>query len=199
MATVKTPTVRYIGKSFQTADGYVKTQSWTAPLAASTTAVHAAINSNAVVTSGITSPDVARNVTIVGAGSGHLAAGTVTINGTDIRGATLSETLTLNSNTTVVGSKAFASVTSIDLTAVTGNDVNNTVAVGIGTKLGLSRCLPAANTVFVATTDGVTDTAPTVATSATVVASNTAIMNTAPNASHNYLIAFVSSELTSAA
>jgi len=167
--------------------------SLTAPVAASNTAVHAAINSNAVITTAITQPDFARNITIVGAGSGHNAAGTVTINGTDVRGVAISETLTLNGNTAVVGAKAFKTVTSIDMTAVTGNDANNTVSVGVGNKFGLTRKMDA-NNVLLEAVDGVQETPSAVAFSTSAICSNTVTPLTAANASHNYIITYVTNE-----
>lgn len=193
---VKTPFTAYRGKEFLGSKGYIRRDSWTAPAAASTTAVHVAVNSNAVITTGITNPDFPRNITIVGAGSGHAATGTVVINGTNIRDQVISETLTLNSNTTVAGNKAFKTVTSIDMTGVSGNDANDTVAVGIGTKFGLAKKL-VENSVLLSCTDTSQDTLPTVATSSSAVESNTVIFNTAPNASHNYSVIYVATELVS--
>ena len=115
----------------------VRLNEWVAPLAAAATAVHAAISTAAVVTAAITNPDYARLITITGAGSGHAATGNVVINGTDINGSTISDTIALNGNTTVAGVKAFATVTSIDTTGVSGIDANDTVQVGIGSGLGL--------------------------------------------------------------
>ena len=109
-----------------------------APAAANNTGVHAAISTAAVITTAITQPDVPRTIRINGAGSGHNAAGVVTINGTDVDGAVISEGITLNGNTAVDGLKAFKTVTSIDTSAITGNDANNTVTVGFGASLGLA-------------------------------------------------------------
>lgn len=108
-----------------------------APAVADTTSVHAAITTAAVITTGITNPDVPRTMRIVSGGSGHSAAGNVVFTGTDILGATITDTLTLNGNTAVEGVKAFATVTSIDTTGVTGNDANDTIACGFGQSLGL--------------------------------------------------------------
>lgn len=112
-------------------------QTWAAPAAASTTYVHAAISTAVVTTSGITNPDYPRVISIVGAGSGHSATGSVVINGTDIQGNVISDSIALNGNTTVNGVKAFKTVTSIDTTGVTGIDTNDTVTVGIAAALGL--------------------------------------------------------------
>ena len=202
MALEKPLAQRDAAQQFQSPSGAIRRQKWTAPAAASTTAVHAAVNSNAVITTGITNPDKPRNVTIVGAGSGHAATGNVVINGTDIRGNAISETLALNSNTTVAGNKAFATVTSIDMTGVSGNDANDTVAVGTGVKLGLDRNL-LDQSVLDGYADGVREaTFPTVAASGTVatasISSNTVSFNTAPNGTHNFSVYFATTDITEA-
>jgi hypothetical protein len=198
MAYVKTPNTTYQVAAIQSKAGYVRRQKWTHPALGSTTAVHAAINSAAVVTTGITNPDFARVLTVVGAGSGHNAAGTVTINGTDIRGNTIADTLTLNSNTTVVGTKAFKTVTSIDFTAVTGNDANNTVAVGTGAPLGLDRLMDADEYIN-GSVDGVFEgTRATVAVDSTDISKNTVSFNTALANTKTYRAVYVTKELTRA-
>lgn len=186
---------RFMGESFQTKKGYIVRQTWAAPAAAGAASVLAATNSNLVITAGITNPDFPRLLSIVSAGSGHNAAGTVTLNGTDIRGNVISETLTLNGNTTVNSTKAFATVTSVDMTAVTGNDANNTVSVGIGAKLGLNRIAPA-DTVLSGDADGTKEaTVPVITNNSTDISKNVVSFTTAPNGSHNLGVNFVSTEL----
>jgi hypothetical protein len=65
------------------------------------------------VLAGITNPGAPRNVTITGGASGQ--AGNVTVKGTNFAGAAISESPTLSGTATVVGNKAFATVTEIDL------------------------------------------------------------------------------------
>jgi hypothetical protein len=198
MATVKTPYTTYQVGGIQSKTGAIRRQRWTHPALGTTTAVHAAINSAAVVTTGITSPDFPRVVTIVGAGSGHSAAGTVTINGTDIRDNVIADTLTLNGNTTVVGVKAFKTVTSIDFTAVTGNDANNTVAVGTSALLGLDRLMDA-DEYLQGSVDGTFEaTRATVTYDAAVLSKNTVSFNTALGNTHTYRAVYVTKELTTA-
>jgi hypothetical protein len=151
------------------------------PAAASATAVHAAIaltSTTQTVTTGITSPDVPRNVTAKGNASG--ITGNVVITGTDAEDAALTETIALSGASEVVGNKAFKTVTSIALPAEThaGTD---TVSIGAGSKLGLGARL-GRNSVSSAYLAGVVEgTAPTVATSSTVMASNTVTLNSALN------------------
>ncbi len=182
--------------SMQSADGYVRRQKWTHPAVGATTAIHAAINSALVVTTGITNPDFPRVLTIVGAGSGHSAAGTVTINGTDIRGNVIADTITLNGNTTVAGVKAFATVTSLDFTSVTGNDANNTVAIGTAAPLGLDR-LMTADEYINGSVDGTFEaTRATITYDASDISKNTVSFNTALANTKTYRAIFVTKELT---
>lgn len=174
---------------------HIRRNSFVDAAAASATAVHAAMSAAALVTTGITNPTYARNVSVVGAGSGHNAAGDVIINGTDIRGAVISETLTLNGDTSVPGAKAFKTITSIDLRGVTGIDANNTVTVGIGVKFGLDRKMDS-DGVLKATVGGAADSAlPTVAFSASAISGNTVQFATAPNASRDYIVTFATNEV----
>jgi len=159
-------------------------QSLGSPAAASATAVHAALAVLAsagpqVVTSGITSPDVPRNLTATAGGTaGDVAAVQVTVTGTDASGAVITEALpafTLDTTGIVTGSKAFATVTSYSVPAMDGTGA--TVAIGTGEKLGLGAHL-ARNTVIAAYLAGTKEgTAPTVAVSASVLSSNTVDLN----------------------
>ncbi|WP_422928553.1 hypothetical protein [Singulisphaera sp. PoT] len=157
------------------------------PALGTTSAVHAAIADNGsqqVVTAAITGPDVPRNVTATSGGTAaNITAVQVVVNGTDYRGNAISETLpafTAGSATTVVGSKAFATVTSI---AVPANGTGVTTAIGTGAKLGLPARLNS-DTVLNAFLNGVREaTRPTVAFDATNVGGNTVTLNSALNGS----------------
>lgn len=84
--------------------------------AASSDAVHAAINLVAEVqsvTTGITNPGWARNIRIDGNVSG--INGKVKIHGTNFRGETITEEIQANGTTAVDGTLAFRTVTKIDL------------------------------------------------------------------------------------
>jgi hypothetical protein len=144
------------------------------PAVGATAAVHAAVTdtgSPQVITTGITSPAVCRNVTATAGGTG-----------TDINGVAITETLpafTVDTAGTVVGSKAFATVTSITIPAHDGTGA--TTAVGTGAKLGLPRRLTR-NSVANAYLAGVKEgTAPTIATDATNASGNTATLNSTLN------------------
>lgn len=158
------------------------------PALGTNNAVHAALatldsGGPQVVTTSITNPDVPRNVTATSGGTaGDIKAVQVTVTGTDLEGNTITETLpvfTVDSATTVVGSKAFRAVTSYSVPAMDGTGA--TVAIGVGSKLGLPTRL-AVNTVKAAYLNGTKEgTPPTVAVSSTDIASNTASLNSALN------------------
>lgn len=159
---------------------------FTAPAATSATAVHAAVTDDGTeqtITSGITNPDVPRNVTATPGGtSTDIGAIQVVVEGTDTFGEAISETLpafTANATTAVTGSKAFATITSITIPAHDGTGA--TTSIGTGSKLGLPAAL-SRNTVVAAFLDGAKEgTAPTVAVDASEVASNTVTLNSALN------------------
>jgi hypothetical protein len=148
-------------------------------IAESATSVHAAITLTAsaqTVTAAITSPAIPRNVSITGSAAG--IAGNVTVTGTNYNGDTITEVIALSGTSTVVGNKAFATVVSIALPAKT-NSSGDTVSIGTGSKLGLPVKL-AHNTCLIAFLDSTKEsTAPTIATSATVLESNTITLNSA--------------------
>lgn len=119
------------------------------------------------VTTGITQPGGARNlVATPGGTAANVLAVSVVVNGTDINGAALSETLpafTAGALTPVVGVKAFKAVTSVVLPIV---GAATTVSIGRGAKLGMPYPMNRA-TVLNAWLGGVREaTAPTVNTNA---------------------------------
>lgn len=192
----KQPYKREVRSEVQATSGYVRRQKWTHPALGATTAIHAAVNSTAVLTTGITNPDFPRVLTVVSAGSGHNAAGNVVINGTDIRGNVISDTITLNGNTAVAGVKAFKTVTSIDLTGVTGNDANNTVAVGTGPALGLDRIMTADEYVNGSVDGTFESTRATITYDSADISKNTVTFNTALANTKVYRAVYVTKEAT---
>ena len=115
-------------------------------------------------------PSCAKNLTVVG-GAANMV-GDVVITGTDINGATITETFALNGTSAQTGDKAFKTVTNIALPVLT--TAGDTVDVGWGVKLGLPVCL-AQNTVLVAYRDTSTADTGTVAVDAADVSENTYI------------------------
>jgi len=108
-----------------------------APLAASATAVHAALAGTAAVDypGPFTNPDVPRNVTGVFATS--YDGGNITITGTDQFDQPQTETLTAVANSTVAGTKIFKTVTAARRSTVGANGA--TASLGRGTKLGMKN------------------------------------------------------------
>ena len=92
-----------------------------------------------VVTTGITNPPTPRVLSITGNKS--TAVGDVIIEGTDMAGAELVETITSTGDATVVGTKAFATVTKITLPAFAGA-VAEAISVGLADAFGLPYRLP---------------------------------------------------------
>lgn len=160
------------------------------PAVGATTAVHAALAVLAsggpqVVTTGITSPDIPRNLTATAGGTAaDVAAVQVTVTGTDYAGNTITETLpafTLNTTGTVTGNKAFRTVTSYSVPAMDGTGA--TVAIGTGAKLGLPTAM-GTDRLTNASFNGVRETTrPTVTVSSSELASNTATLNSTLNGS----------------
>lgn len=159
-----------------------------APAVADTDGIMSALTddgSEAVITTGvnINLPDVPRNITATSGGTaGDIAAIQVVLAGLDAEGNAISETLpifTADSATTVVGSKAFAQVTSVTIPAHDGTGA--TTSIGFGDKLGIGTRLKrnAVNKAYLANV--VEGTAPTVAVNADDLESNTADLNSALN------------------
>lgn len=123
--------------------GYTETSKKVAT--ASTTAVMAATNaatSPVTVTSGLTNPDVPRNLTVTGGGTtAQILDSLVTVNGYNIEGKPISEAFRFAATTggTITGVKAFKTITSVVIGQQGG--VAPTFAVGTGNKLGVNHNL----------------------------------------------------------
>lgn len=131
-----------------------------------------------VVTAFVAQPDVPRNVTVKG--NAAAVTGDVVIEGTNVEGAAISETIALNAATLVAGNKAFRTVTRITLPPYASANTER-VRVGLGAKLGLPVRL-SRNTVLAAYRANAREgTAPTVVVSASAIESNTATLNSALN------------------
>jgi len=130
------------------------------------------------ITTNISNPAVPRSLRVKGNATG--ITGNVVITGTNYANEVITETVALDGSNAVETTKAFKTITQIDL-PVEVHAGTDTVSVGAGNKLGLPFKL-AHNTVLVAfrgnTKEG---TAPTVTTSATAIESNTVLLNSALN------------------
>ncbi len=134
-----------------------------------------------VVTTDITSPAAARNATATAGGTaGDIKAVAQTVHGTNLLDEVISEVLpafTANTPGTVVGNKAFKTITSYESPAQDG--LGATVAIGFGDKLGLP-CMLGLNTVGECYLNGVKEAAaPTVATDSAAVENNTVLLASA--------------------
>jgi len=138
--------------------------------------------SEQIITTGFTNPTPARVVTATSGGTaGDIGAIQVIVTGKNLGGETITETLpifTADAATTVVGSKAFADVTSVTIPAHDGTGA--TTSIGSGNALGLAHEL-IVNTVM----DGmvyfggtVESTEPTITTSVTLLEENTVTFDT---------------------
>lgn len=126
----------------------------------------------------IAQPPCARNVTVTVAATtaGDVKAAAIVVTGTNLAGETITENFTPTADTpaTLVGAKAFKTITSVAVPAQDGASV--TVDVGFGQLIGLPYKL-AKKRVLVTLNDGVVDTAPTLTISESALESNTVDFN----------------------
>ena len=146
--------------------------------------VHAAVTDDGTeqtISTGITNPPTPRNITATSGGTaGDVGAIQVTINGTNEDNEVISEVLpvfTVDSATTVVGAKAFKTVTSIVIPAHDGTGA--TTSVGLGSKLGLGVKLSRDSIVGAHLTGVLEATRPTVAFDAAKMEGNTVDLSSA--------------------
>ena len=142
----------------------------TTPAIGTATYVHANITLIQTLTqdikTGITNPDYPRILTVKGVTN---VTGNVVITGTDINDAVLTETIASNGAAEVLGTKAFKTVTNINVPpyAVAGTE---TISIGVGNKIGFPIAVPNASTVTAKTFDGSADST-TITASATLALS----------------------------
>lgn len=134
-------------------------------------------------TATIVNPAVPRNVTSTAGGTAvDIKAVQPIVHGTDQAGVSINETLaafTVDTAGSVVGNKAFQTITMIDLPPHDGNGA--TTSFGTGAKLGLGERADR-NSVVAAYLNGVLEgTAPTVAFSAADMSGNTVELSSALN------------------
>jgi len=99
-------------------------------------------------------PDISRNITVtVTAGDTADTMGKITVVGTNYNDESISEEIIPVADSTVAGSKAFKSVTTITGSGWTidgSEETNDTVTIGIGDKIGLPLALEDISEVMVA-------------------------------------------------
>lgn len=167
----------------------------TQAIAASTTGILAAFATSTLATektTGFTQPSCAKNVTATAGGTaGDIKAVQVVIEGTDVAGNAITETLpafTVDTAGSVTGSKAFKTITKVTVPGMDG--AGATVAIGFGEKLGIPYKLQT-NTCMLGSKGATKEaTAPTVAVSASALESNTIDFNSALDGTemHAYFI-----------
>lgn len=126
-------------------------------------------------------PDVARVITLTSGGTaGDIKAVQAVVNGTNMADEVIAETMpifTVNTATTVTGTKAFKTVTSVVVPAMDGAAAE--VSVGYGAALGIPYKMSFAADVLKAYFAGSPETLAAQTVSATVLESNTATTTTA--------------------
>lgn len=149
---------------------------WDEPIAGATLGTAMALGDDASSkTSDLPEIDVPRTLSVVTNKTDTTSV--VKITGTDISGAVIDESLTLNSSTPKAGLKAFATITKIDLPAKV--DEAQTVTLAATNVLGMPYRL-AHDTVLAMYLDDVKKTSSTeVKTDAAVISKNTIYLGTA--------------------
>ncbi len=148
-----------------------------------------------VISSFTAQPDVPRNLTITPTGTtGDVESCVIAVVGTDYLGRALTENFTFaaDASTAQTGNKAFKTVTSITFPAnCESGGFNASWIVGVGSKLGLKRCLNVAGDVFKVNFDGANETVGTVAASTSAVSANTYTPTGTMNAAKDVGLYFV--------
>ncbi len=176
-------------------------EEWTDPPAASANAIKTAIATVAAVTTysgaalngtvgaAVMSPP--RNITVTTAGATPAdAPATAVINGLDVNGNAISETITVAQTATIAtGVKAFAQVTSIVLPAADGTGA--TLAFGFGALIGFAKKLKTRAglaTLLMEISGGTKVTTATIADAATGLPNGTYSAAAAPDGSRDYAV-----------
>ena len=179
----------------------VEKQTFTNPIVASaTTLSSAAAGPTSAAAASITSfsaqPDMPRNIVITPGGTtGDIENCTITVSGTNIQNASISEDFVFLADATgaVTGNKAFKTVSSVSFPAnCESGGFAATWDIGIGSKLGVKYCMESAGHIFFSTLNGAKEaTAPTMAASSSAVGSNTATFNGTLNGSNDFELFFI--------
>lgn len=134
-----------------------------------------------VITTMTAQPPCARNVTVKSGGSaGDLKASKITVRGTNVAGAEIYEEFDVTADTALnaTGSKAFASVTAVEIPAQDG--ATATIQVGWGVKYGLPVKLVGQTPMWGYIDGTLESTAPTLVSDEGELEKNLVSFNTAP-------------------
>lgn len=135
-----------------------------------------------LVTADITNPPYPRNLTLtIGGTGGDVKAGDLVVTGTNFKDEVISETFTLEADTTTAqtGTLAFKTVTSVLIPQQDGTGA--TFAIGFGTKIGLPFFLDKKTCIMAVHNGAIETTAPTMAVDADEIEKNTITLDTALN------------------
>jgi len=182
-------------------DKLIYKQTFTNPVASSTSYVvvgtaGATSDAAASLTTFTAQPDVPRNLVITPAATtADVGTCTITVTGTDINSDTITEDFAFVANTTLAttGAKAFKTLTNVAW-AASCEDSPYTAqwTIGIGEKLGLSKCTANAGDIFFSLIDGAKEaTAPTMASNSSVVSSNTADFNGTMDGTADFILYYM--------
>jgi hypothetical protein len=162
----------------------------TAPLLGAADAVLASTGLGAAdvveVTEGLSNPDVPRILSVTG--NAASVAGDVVIEGTNVNDDIITETITSSGTSTVEGTKAFKTVTSITLPVVV--DPADEISVGTGDKLGIGKIVSIGLPVYSMVGDVKETTDPTISSDSAVEA-NLIEFNSALDGSSDVVCYFI--------
>lgn len=116
-----------------------------------------------------------RNVSVTHTQVGGVSdtLGDLVVVGTDVNDEAITETITISDGGVAVGTKAFKTVTSLITADWVIDTTEDTIEVGFGALVGLSRTLAAATDVVLATLAGIALLPSAIAVDAAVVSENT--------------------------
>lgn len=93
-------------------------------------------------------PDIPRKLTWAFDAHAQITAFSITFTGVNAKGQTVTQTITEASGWTGTTNEAFATITSIIMTARTGTGAGDTIDIGTTDKIGLANRIPAASWVY---------------------------------------------------
>ena len=174
----------------------IQKQSFGAPVAASIGRVASNVAGNtsaspATLSSFLLQPDVPRNITITPGGvTGDVESCVIVVSGTNYYGEAITEdfAFSADASSATVGNKAFKMVGSVGFPAnCESGGFGATWSIGVGEKIGLSKCMSAAGDWLSSSVAGAYEsTRATMAVDATHVESNTADFNGTMNGSDSF-------------
>jgi len=166
---------------------FINKHEFTAPLTASSAAIHAAValtSGSQAVTTGITNPDISRVLSVKGTAAG--VTGNIVYTGRNIMGDVITETIASSGTSEVSGSQAFSSVSQIVLPSGAGSSI----AMGMTDRFGLLDKL-IGDTVMKVLCDGASEASYTLTTDTSVLSKNTLKPVTASDGSKDFIAYYI--------